>query len=366
MNILGIETSCDETAAAVVVDGVEVMSNVVSSQIAKHAPYGGVVPELAAREHLRNITPVVEAALSEAGVTASEIDGVAATCRPGLVPALLVGLSYAKGIAAGGAVPLIGVNHFVGHMYSCFLEEPALLVDEDRYPLVVLVVSGGHTVLASIELDGSVRVVGQTLDDAAGEAFDKGAKILELGYPGGPPIEALAREGDPGSHDFPRGLTGGGGKLVSPENRFNFSFSGLKTALLYRCRDLARLTDSQRADLAASYQAAIVDVLGRKTFDAAEECEAGSVLLCGGVACNRPLRAVFRHLSDAKGIDLTVASPKYCTDNAVMIAGAGYHLFAAARFEDLETAVAARLPVDLPPLPFTPQAGTGSTAEALM
>lgn len=356
MNVLGIETSCDETAAAVVVDGVDVRSNVVSSQIAKHAGFGGVVPELAAREHLRNIGTVVEAALHDAGLTISDIDAVAATSRPGLIPALLVGLSYAKGLASAGSIPLVGVNHFTGHIYSCFLEDPELLADEALYPLVVLVVSGGHTAIILVDAEGKTTILGQTLDDAAGEAFDKAAKILGLGYPGGPIIDRLAMQGDPAACDFPRGLTGAAGKKIRPEDRFNFSFSGVKTSLLYRIRD-RELGEQEMKDIVASYQAAIVDVLSRKTFEAAEAYHAGTVLVCGGVACNSALRAATRYQAKKTGRRLVVASPKYCTDNGVMIAGTGYHMIAAGDFADLETTVGARLGSELGHLPFTPHAG---------
>ncbi len=355
MNVLGIETSCDETAAAVVVDGLEVLSNVVSSQIAMHADFGGVVPELAAREHLRNLAPVVDAALAEARLTVVEIDAVAVTSRPGLIPALLVGSSFAKGVAAGGGVPLIGVNHFVGHLYSCFLEEPELLSNENLYPLVVLVVSGGHTALVLVDVDGQATFLGQTLDDAAGEAFDKAAKILDLGYPGGPLIDKLARDGNPAFMAFPRGLAGGGGKKVRDEDRFNFSFSGVKTALLYAVRD-RQLSATELKDVVASYQAAIVDVLARKTFEAACQFDARSVLVCGGVASNSALRVAMRYLAGQQKRRLVIAPPKFCTDNAVMIAGLGYHYCLAGRFDDLETAVGARLGDDLGPLPFTPHA----------
>ncbi|MDT8390106.1 MAG: tRNA (adenosine(37)-N6)-threonylcarbamoyltransferase complex transferase subunit TsaD [Lentisphaeria bacterium] len=356
MNVLGIETSCDETAAAVVVDGVEVKSNVVSSQIDKHAAFGGVVPELAAREHLNNISVVVETALSESGLTISDIDAVAATCRPGLVPALLVGLSYAKGLAAAGSLPLVGVNHFVGHIYSCFLQDPDLLTREDLYPLVALVVSGGHTSIISISAEGETEILGQTIDDAAGEAFDKAAKILDLGYPGGPVIDRLAKAGDPAAIDFPRSLTGGNGKPVSAENRFNFSFSGVKTALLYAVRD-KQLSDQEIKDVVASYQAAIVDVLAAKTFAAAAALNAGSVLVCGGVACNSALRTVVTYRAEKEKRRLVIAPAKYCTDNAVMIAGTGYHMYAAGMIEGLETPAKARLGDTLGCLPFTPLAG---------
>ena len=215
--ILGIETSCDETAAAVVADGSEVLSNVVSSQIEKHAPFGGVVPELAAREHLRNIPVVVESALSEAGIAVSDLDAIAVTNGPGLLPALLVGVNFAKGLAAASNLPLIGVNHFTAHIYGTFLDAGVNLLRSDKtYPIIALVVSGGHTSLVLVDGAGEAGIVGGTIDDAAGEAFDKGAKLLSLGYPGGPIVEKLARKGDPAKFAFPRPLTGTAVKALKP------------------------------------------------------------------------------------------------------------------------------------------------------
>ena len=232
--ILGIESSCDETAAAVVEDGFRVLSSEVASQIAKDAVHGGVVPELAAREHLKALTPVVSGALKQAGVTLKDISAVAVTQGPGLIPALLVGLNYAKGISQINGLPLVGVNHFLAHIYGAFLDSPPdIFADESLYPLLALVVSGGHTSLMLIDKEGKARQLGCTIDDAAGEALDKGAKLLDLGYPGGPVIQKVAQGGDPEKFRFPRPLTGGAGKPVAPENRFNFSFSGIKTALLY-------------------------------------------------------------------------------------------------------------------------------------
>ncbi|NOY75852.1 MAG: tRNA (adenosine(37)-N6)-threonylcarbamoyltransferase complex transferase subunit TsaD, partial [Kiritimatiellaeota bacterium] len=284
--ILGIETSCDETAAAVVSDGAEVLSNVVSSQIAKHAPFGGVVPELAAREHLRNIPLVVESALSGAELAVSDIDAVAVTNGPGLMPTLLVGLNFAKGLAAANNLPLIGINHFTAHIYGTFLNAGIdLLRNADTYPILALVVSGGHTSLVLVKGDGTAEIIGETIDDAGGEAFDKGAKLLSLGYPGGPIIEKLAKKGDPAKFAFPRPLTPGGGKAVKPENRFNFSFSGIKTALLYHSRGIradCALEGTVLHDTLASYQAAIIDTLAIKTLDAARYFNTRTVVVCGG------------------------------------------------------------------------------------
>ena len=235
--IIGFESSCDETAVAVVVDGRKVLSNAIASQIAKPAVYGGVVPELAAREHLTAIRRVTDESLKEAGVTMDQIDAVAVTNGPGLVPALLVGVNFAKGFAAAYKKPLIGINHFLGHIYGVFLDqEEDIFAKKELFPMVGLVVSGGHTSLVLIKEDGTANVIGTTLDDAAGEAFDKAAKMLNLGYPGGPVIEKAARNGDAHRFSFPRSLTGTAGKALAPENRFNFSFSGVKTALLYHAK----------------------------------------------------------------------------------------------------------------------------------
>ncbi len=355
MLILGIESSCDETAAAVVRDGSEVLSNVVSSQIALHADYGGVVPELAAREHSRNVGPVVERALRQSGTAAGDLDAVAVTSRPGLIPCLLVGLNYGKGMALAGGLPLLAVNHFTAHVYSCLLEHPDVLRQSENFPLLALVVSGGHTSLLLVEADGRAEVVGRTIDDAAGEAFDKGAKILGLGYPGGPLIERAAAGGDGEKFRFPRGLTGGGGKPVRPEDRFNFSFSGVKTALLYRVRELAEPpTGEQLSDLAASYQEAIVEVLARKTLAAAQKYRVPTVLVSGGVACNRALRERLQASVEAPDRRLLLASPTYCTDNAAMVAGIAFHDLRHGLLAGLATDAAARLETRLKPVSFAP------------
>lgn len=355
MRILGIETSCDETAVAIVEDGVNVLVNIVSSQVEKHAAYGGVVPELAARQHLKNINTVATTALRESKLDITEIDAVGVTSSPGLVPALLVGVSYAQGVAAGSGIPLVGINHFLGHIYSCFIENRELLEDPDRYPIIALVVSGGHTVICRIESDGAAKILGQTIDDAAGEAFDKAAKILELGYPGGPIIDQLAAEGNPAAFEFPRGLTGGSGKPVKPEDRFNFSFSGLKTSLLYKVKE--NWPEGQALnDMLASYQTAIVDVLTSKTMAAATMCDAQTILLCGGVACNSALRRSMQDAAEDDERTLCIASPKYCTDNAAMIAGLAYHYIRYGQTPATAATVSARLPADLGILPFTPEA----------
>ena len=354
MNILAIETSCDETAAAVVSDGCEVLANIVSSQIDEHADYGGVVPELAAREHLNNIDYVVHSALTKSGMSIVDVEGVAVTSSPGLVPALLVGVSYARGLAAAGALPIVGVNHFIGHLYSCFIREPKLLQESKMYPLVALVVSGGHTAIIRLEKDGSAAILGRTLDDAAGEAFDKGAQIMELGYPGGPLIERLAADGDRESYDFPRGLTGGRGKPVAVENKYNFSFSGLKTALLYKLKERTP-SEEEVKNLAASYQEAVVDVLCKKTLAAAQDCDAPTVLLCGGVACNSRLRNIMAAKTEEHAKRLVTAPQWLCTDNGAMIGGLGYQYIRYAETPDTAVRVSARLPQNLGILPFAPE-----------
>ena len=353
--ILGIETSCDETAAAVVKDGYEVLSSSVASQIAKHAAHGGVVPELAAREHLTALTPVLDGALREAGVTLAEIDAIAVTQGPGLIPALLVGLSFAKGLAMGNRIPYVGVNHFIGHIYGAFLDEAnRALEDGASYPLLALVVSGGHTSLVLIGRDGKATALGGTIDDAAGEALDKGAKLLNLGYPGGPVMQRTAEGGDPHRFEFPRPLTGAAGKPLAPENRNNFSFSGIKTALLYHVKHHAdesgRLPEALLRDTVASYQEAVVDVLTRKTLAAAKETGAKTIVVAGGVACNSVLRERFERLTPP-GVRLRLAARKYCTDNAAMIGGLGYHYWKKREFSAFDIDSFARLP-QITQIPF--------------
>jgi N6-L-threonylcarbamoyladenine synthase len=293
--ILGIETSCDETAAAVL-DGGEIKSNVVSSQAHLHARFGGVVPEVASRHHLELVLPVVREALGEDGL--EQVDAIAVTQGPGLIGALLVGLSAAKALAWSRRLPLVPVDHLHGHVASLYLEPDAL-----EPPFVCLLASGGHTLLLDVQERGSFTLLGSTLDDAAGEAFDKGARLLGLGYPGGAEIDRLAREGDPEAFDFP----------VARVPGLDFSFSGVKTALLYETRSLDD-ADRRKADLAASYQRAIVRALAERTLEAAERTGAERIAIVGGVAANSELRAA---LPDA------VAPPlELCTDNAAMIASA--------------------------------------------
>jgi len=346
--VLGIETSCDETAAAIVVNGECIKSNVVASQIAKHSPYGGVVPELAAREHLEAINHVVSQSLHDAEMTIKDVDAIAVTNGPGLMPALLVGLNFARGLAAANNIPLIGTNHFLAHIYGAFLDCGVKELErDDIYPMMSAVVSGGHTSLVKITADGKAEVVGTTIDDAAGEAFDKAAKLLNLGYPGGPIIDRLAKEGNDKAYNFPRSLTGAGGKRVTEANRFNFSFSGLKTALLYHCEKLgggAQVEGDLLHDSVASYQEAIVDVLTRKTMDAAKHFGAKSIVVSGGVACNGVLRQRFEDMF-SKDYNVYLAPRKYCTDNAAMVAGIGFHYHKKGLHSPLDVDAFARLPM---------------------
>ena len=342
--ILGIESSCDETAAAVIEDGFTVRSSVIASQIATHAPHGGVVPELAAREHLKALHPVVTSALEQAGITLADLDAVAVTQGPGLIPALLVGLNYAKGLAVGNNLPLIGVNHFMAHIYGAFLDGGAEeLASPESYPMLALVVSGGHTSLVLVEANGEARQLGCTIDDAAGEALDKGAKLLGLPYPGGPSIQKAAANGDPEKYDFPRPLTGAAGKALSQENLYNFSFSGIKTALLYHLNGKDVNDPQLVADTAASYQRAVVDCLVRKTLKAAKDHHARTVVVAGGVACNAELRRMMAEKLP-RGVKLKIAKPVFCTDNAAMVGGIAWHSFRRNEFSALDMDSFARLP----------------------
>jgi N6-L-threonylcarbamoyladenine synthase len=307
--ILAIETSCDDTCAAVV-DGARIRSNVISSQAEAHAGFGGIVPEVASRQHLELTVPVVEAALAEAGVTLDDIEAVAATSQPGLIGALLVGLSTAKALAAARHLPLIPVDHLQGHVAANFLAPEPL-----DPPFLCLVASGGHTLLAGVRDHAGHEVLGQTLDDAAGEAFDKVARLLGLGYPGGPALERLAADGDPAAFEMPIAMARDPG--------LDFSFSGLKTALAYLCRDLGpERVEERRADLAASFQAAAVGQLTAKLKRALKRGEWEAVALGGGVAANGPLRSAVAALCDEAGVRLKLVPMVLCTDNAAMIASA--------------------------------------------
>lgn len=306
--LLAIETSCDDTCAAVLVDR-QVLSNVISSQAA-HERYGGVVPEVASRHHLELAVPVVETALAEAGAGLDDLDSVAVTAGPGLIGALLVGLSTAKAIAAPRHLPLIPTDHLHGHVAANFLEPEPL-----EPPFLCLVASGGHTLLAGVSNHEGFEVLGETLDDAAGEAIDKAARLLGLGFPGGPALEELARDGDPAAFSFP--------VAMSRDQGLSFSFSGLKTALVYLCRDLGEEgTAAHAADLAAGFQAAVVDQLLTRIRRALDRGSWPAVALGGGVAANGPLRAAVAALCAERGIPFKVVSPELCTDNAAMIGSA--------------------------------------------
>lgn len=319
-HILAIETSCDETAAAVVTDGRIIRSNIISSQVPLHTLYGGVVPELASRAHTEQINPVVEAALSEAGMTLPEIDGVAVTYGPGLVGALLVGVAFGKALAFGAGKPLIGVNHMEGHVSANFLEHPELTP-----PFLCLIVSGGHTNLAFMRDYGSFEIIGSTRDDAAGEAFDKVARAIGLGYPGGPKIEKEAREGNPEAIHFPRGKV--------DEAPYDFTFSGMKSAVLNYLNHAEMTGETvSRADVAASFQAAVAEVLVSRAMHAAGELKQNRLVLAGGVAANGAIRAALEEACAQKGIALYAPSPLLCTDNAAMIASAGYYHFIRGDF----------------------------------
>ena len=306
--VLGIETSCDETAAALVMGGYDILSSVVSTQVDLHAQYGGVVPEIASRAHLDLLNPVVARAIVEAGVEPERIDAVACTVGPGLVGALLVGVSAAKALALTWDVPFIGVNHMEAHLYTAFLEDQTL-----EMPLVVLLVSGGHTMLIEMRDHGHYRLLGQTIDDAAGEAFDKVARFLGLGYPGGPAIDQEAVSGDPAAITFPRAMLNDG---------LDFSFSGLKTSVVNYVR---KNPDVSAADVAASFQAAVVDVLVAKARRAAASVGARGLALGGGVAANSLLRKRFAEAGAEDSIPVFLPSRAMCTDNAAMIASAGWH-----------------------------------------
>ena len=313
--ILGIETSCDETAAAVVRDGRVVLSSVVSSQIDIHARFGGVVPEIASRAHVELLTPVIAEALVEAGVDEKGIDAVACTVGPGLIGSLLVGVSAAKATALVWDVPFVGVNHLEAHFVAAFLEEPEL-----EPPIVVLLVSGGHTMLVEVSEIGHYRVIGATIDDAAGEAFDKVARFLGLGYPGGPAIDREAMAGDPKAIRFPRGLLDDPG--TAAEHKFNFSFSGLKTSVINYVR---KHPDVSTADVCASFQEAAVDVLVTKARLASRELGAKGMALAGGVAANSVLRERILDACMEDGIQGFLPSRAMCTDNAAMIAATGFY-----------------------------------------
>lgn len=329
MYILGIETSCDETAAAVFgPDGL--MSNIIASQTV-HTEFGGVVPELASREHIRLILPIIKKAVKESGLKLEQLGGISVTYGPGLVGSILVGLNAAKGIAYARKLPWIGVNHIEGHIFSIFLSENKI-----KFPFISLIISGGHTQLVAVHGLGEYDILGKTLDDAAGEAFDKVSKMLELGYPGGPVIDRVAKNGDPNFEKFPRALM--------KEDDLNFSFSGLKTAVLYF---LKRLSESEReqnkANIAASFQAALVEVLVEKTIRAARKMNVHEIVLAGGVARNSFLRATIEERAKVENLKVYIPEPVFCTDNAAMVAWVGYQKLRKGNESDLRLAPAPNL-----------------------
>ena len=310
--ILALETSCDETAASVVMGGNDVLSSIVSSQIEIHARFGGVVPEVASRAHMEALIPVMQSAITEAGILPSRIDAVAATAGPGLIGSLLVGVSAAKSLALVWDKPFIGVNHLEAHLYAGLLDDPTL-----QFPLVVLLVSGGHTMIIEMRGHGDYTVLGRTIDDAAGEAYDKVARYLDLGYPGGPVIDRIASQGNAEAIDFPRAMEHDG---------LNVSFSGLKTSVINYVK---KNPDVANVDVAASFQAAVVDVLCTKTIRAAQQIGAKGIVLGGGVSANSLLRAQMSERGAAAGFKVALPSRAMCTDNAAMIAAAAWHRLGA-------------------------------------
>jgi len=343
MIVLGIETSCDETAAAVVEDGRHVRSNAIYTQIARHQPYGGVVPEIACRAHVEVLPDIIQTAMKDAGASWSDIDRIAVTRGPGLASSLLVGVSAAKGLALRTGIPLVGVNHLEGHVCSVFLDggpDP-----ETECPMTMLLVSGGHTAIIRMNAPSEYALLGQTVDDAAGEALDKGAKLLGLGYPGGPEIEKAAVGGNPKAIAFPKGKLKAGGRhrCGDLDPALCFSFSGIKTALLYRLQN----HKDEQADLAASYQQAVIDVLLEQVEEALSLHPSKSFACVGGVARNKVLRAGLDDLSARLKIPMYMAAPAYCTDNAAMIAGAAGQPIAAAQDPFFDFEIKPSLPLGL-------------------
>ena len=315
MNILGIETSCDETAAAVVTDGREIRSNIVASQIELHAKYGGIVPELASRKHVEAINYIVDQSMAEAGLRFDELDAIAVTNRPGLIGALLVGVAAAKSLAYCHNLPLLGINHIEGHIYANFMEDETL-----PFPHVCLTVSGGHTLLVEVQEGWKYEILGTTQDDAAGEAYDKVAQYLGLGFPGGKIVDDLAKEGDSSAIPFPR-------PMLDRDN-YQFSFSGIKTAVRFFVEKAKRAgTLPPIADIAASFQAAVVDVLVGKTIRAAKAKNLKAITLTGGVAANRQLRESMREAGAEVGAEVYYPPIQLCTDNGAMIAGVAYYKY---------------------------------------
>jgi N6-L-threonylcarbamoyladenine synthase len=315
MRVLAIETSCDDTSSAVILDGRKILSNIVSSQVNLHQKYGGVVPELASRSHIETIVPIVTEALETANVTLGDMDGIAVTHGPGLVGSLLVGLSFAKSLAFATGIPFIGVNHIEAHLSAIFLEE-----SPPRFPYVGLVVSGGHTSLFRVDGFGKYERLGQTRDDAAGEAFDKVSKFLGLGYPGGPIIDELSKAGNSKAIRFPRSFLG--------KNSFDFSFSGLKTAVVNYVKSHSEagggLSEDFVRDIASSFQEAVVDVVVKKSIEAAQHLKLKRIVISGGVSANRRLRQRIKEAASQEKLKVYIPSPSFCTDNAAMVGVVGY------------------------------------------
>lgn len=331
--ILAIETSCDETAAAVVKDGREVISNIISSQIELHKEYGGVVPEIASRKHIEVISYIIEDAMNTADIDFKDLDAIGVTCGPGLVGALLVGVSTAKGLSYGLDLPLVGVNHIEGHISANYIAHREL-----EPPFLCLVVSGGHSHIIMVDDYGKYRKIGQTRDDAVGEAFDKVARTLELEYPGGPIIDRLAKEGDPHWADFPHGHIDG--------HPYDFSFSGVKTSVINHLHNMEQKGEIYRVeDVAASFQRAVVDVLVEKTMMAARDLGVDKIALAGGVSANSKLRSDFKVRCEGEGIELYYPPIKLCTDNAAMIGSAAYYNFIQGNVADLTLNAYPNLPI---------------------
>lgn len=331
---MGIESSCDETAIAITADGRTVLSNIISSQIAVHKVFGGVVPEIASRHHLQNINSVYQQALDQAGIVADQVDLIGVTCGPGLVGALLIGLAHAKAVAFATGKPLVGVHHIQGHISANYVEHPEL-----KPPFLALVVSGGHTHLVDVKDYNSFQVLGRTRDDAVGEAFDKVARVLGLGYPGGPLIDKLAKEGDPHAVEFPR--------VFLEKDSLDFSFSGIKTGVLnYLNGQRQKGLPVCEADVAASFQQAVMDVIVAKAVRAAEERGQKRIVVAGGVAANSQLRNMLRQACEARGIQMYCPSPILCTDNGAMIACAAYYKYQAGITSDFTLDAYPNLPLE--------------------
>ncbi len=338
VRVLGIESSCDETSAAVVENGRAILSNVVASQVDLHAKYGGVFPEVASRQHILAIYPIIEEALQQAHLSLNEVDGIAVTRGPGLPGSLVVGVNAAKGLALASEKALIGVNHLEGHLYSAWLyKTEAGPTPEPQFPVLALIVSGGHTELVLISEHLKYQRLGATLDDAAGEAFDKVARLLNLPYPGGPSVQKAAEGGSPFAYNFPRAWL---------EGTWNFSFSGLKTAVLRQVRALEDPVNSLPvSDLAASFQAAVIDALAMKTIKAAQQYQAKAILVAGGVSANKPLRQSIQIRAEALKVPCHIPPISFCTDNAAMIAAAGYYRLLAGQRDSLDMDVLPNWPL---------------------